>query len=118
MPSTPNSLAQNLHESNARLCFWLDSLPPSTQSRSATPEQMMGLLSELMRAGEWLRDMPRDKDSALELELSEYRRNVERLRALLPSIHSTLLEERARLEQERARVASAEEWAGRSCQTL
>lgn len=54
----------------------------------------------------------------LDHELSEYRRNVERLRALLPSVHSTLLEERARLEQERVRVAAAQEWAGRSRQTM
>jgi hypothetical protein len=50
--------------------------------------------------------------------LSEYRSSVERLRTLLPSIHSTLLEERARLERERARVQSAANWACRSRQTL
>jgi len=50
--------------------------------------------------------------------LSAYRKQVERLRVLLPSIHQTLLGERARLEQERARVTSTAEWARRSRQTL
>ena len=121
MPSTPHLLAQNLHQSNGRLCFWLDSLlacSPHAQPKPATPEQMSGLLSELMRAGGWLRDLPRDPDPLLAQELGEYRRNVERLRALLPSIHRVLLEERARLEQERARVGSAQEWAARSRQTI
>jgi hypothetical protein len=73
-----------------------------------------------MRAGQCLRTLPGEgeKDAALDRELSEYRANVERLRTLMPSIHSTLLAERARLEQERARVQSAADWASRSRQTL
>jgi hypothetical protein len=112
-----------LHQTNVRLRFWLDSLfpdpaLPDASPRSATPQQMAGLLSELMRAGQWLQVLPRDRDAALDQELDDYRKNVERLRALLPSIHSTLLGERARLEQERARVEAATEWACRSRQTL
>jgi len=123
------ALAQNFHETNARLACLLDSLLPDPlpphgptlvhpSPRAATPPQMAALLSELMRAGQWLRSLPSEKDTALEQELSEYRKQVERLRTLLPSIHSTLLGERARLEQERARVVSAGEWARRSRQTL
>jgi hypothetical protein len=128
-------LAQNFHGTNARLAGFLDSLLPDRDPselplnlpsgkpshlapRAATPQQMAGLLSELMRAGQWLRSLPREKDATLELELSQYRRQVERLRSLLPSIHQTLLRERARLEQERVRVVSAGEWARRSRQTL
>jgi len=123
MSSLPALLAQNLRETNSRLCCWLESLAPgpeqpAAQARAATPQQIAGLLAELMRAGEWLRSLPRDKDPALERELSDYRRNVERVRGLLPLIHRALLRERARLEQERARVASAAEWARRSRQTL
>jgi hypothetical protein len=119
----PTEFAQSLHETNARLRFWLDSLianpaPSDTPSCAATPQQMAGLLSELMRAGQWLRALPNDKDALLDQELSEYRKSLERLRVLLPSIHSTLLRERARLEQERARVVSTAEWASRSRQTL
>lgn len=123
MSSVPSQrLAENLRETNSRLCFWLESLAPGQAQppagRAATPQQMNGLLSELMRAGEWLRHLPSEKDAALERELSAYRQNVERLRDLLPLIHSTLLRERARLEQERARIESAAEWARRSSQTL
>ena len=128
MPLAPAELAQTLHDTNTRLCFWLDSLkldsaPPDQRPRAATPQQMAGLLSELMRTGQWLRTLASEKDPTLDhptldQELNQYRKNVERLRALLPSIHSTLLEERARLEQERARVESAAEWASCSRQTL
>ena len=131
MPPAPAELAESLHQTNARLAFFLDNLlpdgkpaelslnSPSTATEpSATPQQMGALLSELMRAGKWLRSLPSEKNSELEQELSEYRRQVERLRALLPSIQQTLLGERARLERERARVVSASEWAHRSRQTL
>jgi hypothetical protein len=122
-PDLAPNLAEELHETNCRLSFWLDSLissPPSEPYRRhpATPQQMQGLLSELMHAGEKLRAMPVESGSELTRELSAYRENVERLRTLLPSIHSTLLQERARLEQERTRVEAAREWARRSRQTL
>lgn len=120
---SPSELAETLHDVNVRLRFWLEDLVPDSAAsvalpRAATPRQMGGLLSELMRAGEWLRTLPADRDAKLEAELSAYRKNVERLRALLPSIHSALLAERARLEHERARVQCAAEWAGRSRLTL
>jgi hypothetical protein len=128
-------LAQIFQGTNARLALLLDSLipdqapsqlplnpPSSTRSnlapRAATPQQMAALLSELMQAGQWLRSLPSEKDVALERELSQYRKQVERLRAVLPSLQQTLLGERARLERERARVVSAAEWACRSRQTL
>ena len=115
-------LTESFHQTNGRLRFWLDGLIPAGEPfpavRAATPQQMAGLLSELMRAGQWLRTLPGEKDVELELELSEYRQNVERLRDYLPSIHDALLRERARLEQERSRVQSAAEWAFRSRQTL
>ncbi|HEY3971868.1 MAG TPA: hypothetical protein VGM18_02625 [Candidatus Sulfotelmatobacter sp.] len=118
----PTPVAQNIHETNARLRSLLDTLDtgagPAQAPLPATPQQMAGLLSELMRVGEWLRILPEDRDTDLEEELSEYRKNVECLRALLPSMHAALLRERARLEQERARVEGAAEWARRSRQTL
>ncbi len=115
-----NKLAQNLHETNRRLRFWLDSLVPDrARPGAATPQQMAGLLSELLRAGEWLRaGLPREKGPELETELGNYRRNVERLRELLPFIQALLLREKARLETERARVECAAEWARGSRSTL
>ena len=79
---------------------------------------MTKLLSELMRAGQWLRQLPQRCGAELEQQLSEYRSNVQRMRDLLPSIHNALLRERSRLERERARVESAAEWARRSRETL
>jgi hypothetical protein len=115
-------LAQNLRDTSCRLGFWLDSLAlESGQPVRTTPETMAGLLSELLRAGEWLRAEPQDAksdDPELQRELARYRGQVERLRDVLPSIHSQLLAERARLESERNRVQSAAEWARSSRQTL
>ncbi len=116
------SLLHNLRETNSRLSFWLDSIfGESGQTAVATPEQMAGLLSELLRAGSWLRAEPlpaSETDPELNLELKQYRRNVERLREMLPSIHDQLLVERARLEAQRTRVQSAAEWARASRQAL
>jgi ABC-type nitrate/sulfonate/bicarbonate transport system substrate-binding protein len=119
----PDQLTTNLRETNGRLILLLDSLfPCSAQTGTAalvvTPEQMSGLLSELMRAGQWLRSMPDETTAALEQEVSAYRKQVKRLRTLLPAIHSTLLRERARLERERDRVRSTAEWARLSRQIL
>lgn len=125
MPVAADQLIQHLHEANSRLSVWLEDLVPSlgpeaasASTAAATPHQMAAMLAELMRAGQCLRELPSEKDPTLELEVNQYRKNVERLRDLLPSIHGALLRERARLEQERARVQSAAEWARRSRQTL
>jgi hypothetical protein len=124
---TQDALTQHLRETNSRLCGWLEDLVPDrapepasepAAARPATPRQMAALLAELMRAGQCLREMPSEKEPALELEVNAYRKNVERLRGLMPAIHSALLRERARLEQERARVESAAEWVRRSRQTF
>jgi hypothetical protein len=114
-------LNQNLRETNARLCLWLDNLTsPTGESRPpvASPKQIAGLLAELMRAGERLRTLPALHSPELQQELARYRKNVERLRDLLPSIQRSLLAERARLEQERSRLESAADWIRGSRQTL
>jgi hypothetical protein len=115
-----NQLVDNLRETNHRLRFWLESLVPGQERPAiATSQQMAGLLSELLRAGEWLRaGLPQERDTDLEAELATYRQNVERLRELLPSMQRVLLGEKARLEGERTRVESAAEWVRGSRQTL
>lgn len=116
------SLSHNLRDTNHRLRFWLDSMVPGPgQPTGAMPEHMAALLSELLRAGAGLRAKPlpaKGEDPELEAELETYRSHVVRLRELLPSIHSQLLGERARLEAQRTRVQSAAEWARASRQTL
>jgi hypothetical protein len=108
-----------LHEANSRLNFWLNELAANpTKSTPASPQQMAGVLSELMRAGDCLRGLPAERGLKLLQELGDYRQTVERLRKLMPAIQSALLLDRARLERERGQVVAAAEWAQRSRQTL
>jgi hypothetical protein len=117
------SLLQTLRDTNRRLRSWLDSMVARRgQPALVTPEPMAALLSELLRAGAGLRaaaPIPaKGNDPELDAELEKYRRNVERLRELLPFIHSQLLGEKARLEAQQTRVQAAAEWARASRQTL
>jgi hypothetical protein len=92
-----------------------------SQQMLVTPDLMGALLSELLRVGSELRAKPvpaKGADPAWDEELEAYRNHVERLRALLPSIHSQLLAERARLETQQSRVRAAAAWAHASRQTL
>lgn len=112
-------LALDLLGTNHRLRLRLESL--SQTPPPVTPELIAGLLSELLRAGQWLRQRlpPEAKRSPqLQRELAVYRRNVEQLRGLLPGLHRRLLTERARLEAERARLQGVAHWAQASRQTL
>jgi hypothetical protein len=115
-----DQLIQNLRATNDRLRARLEDLgqaPPAP----VTPELMTGLLSDLLQAAEWLRDsLPpeAERQPLLSAELAEYRRNVERLRDLMPVIQRLLLLERAQLEQKRARLEAAANWAQASRQTL
>jgi hypothetical protein len=122
MPLLALSRSQTLRETNHRLGFWLNRLRTSHgEPVLATPEHMAGLLSELLRAGMGLRAEPlpaRGFDPELDEEIDQYRRHVEHLRDLLPSIHRQLLAERARLEAQRSRVQAAAAWARASRQTL
>lgn len=116
---TADSLTRSLRETNARMGFWIDGLIASpVPAHPPSPQQINGLLSELMRAGEWLRNRPADDDPELAEQIRIYRASVERLRDVLPLVHETLLRERARLESERTRLESVAEWARRSHQTL
>ncbi len=115
------SLTHQLRHANRRLGVWLEGLALESRSAVATPEQLTAMLSDLLRAGAALRaeTIPViGTDPELDCELARYRRHVERLRELLPSIHSRLLGERARLEGQRARVQAAAEWARASRQIL
>jgi hypothetical protein len=115
-----DELAENLHQTNTRLRRWLESLEADPAHLAPPgPRIISELLSEMLRAGEWLRDgVPAPCGQQLEAEVGEYRRNLGRLRAQMPAIHNHLLEERARLEAERTRIESAAAWAAGSHQTL
>jgi hypothetical protein len=51
-------------------------------------------------------------------ELAKYRRTLQELRQLLPTIQARLLSDRARLEAERAHCSAATAWAETSRRTL
>jgi hypothetical protein len=111
-------LALDLLGTNHRLALRLQGL---SQTPPITPELIAGLLSELLRAGQWLRQrLPPEaqRSPQLQRELAAYRHNVEQLRGLLPGLHRRLLTERARLEAERSRLQGAVHWAHTSRQTL
>ena len=122
MPSLPLLQLQSLQDANCRLHSWLGSMVAShRQPAPITPELIAALLSELLRVGAGLRAQPlpvKGSDPELDVELDTYRRNVERLRALLPSIHTQLLVERARIEAQWTRIHSAAQWARASRETL
>lgn len=117
-----SSLSHLLRDTNRRLSTWLEALVSRPENPVvARPEQLTALLSELLKTGAALRAQPlppSGTDPELDSELALYRGHVERLRQLLPSIHSQLLLERARLEGQRSRVRAAAEWARASRQTL
>ncbi len=117
-----DQLALDLKETNRRVDFWMNSLRQAATSSGAdrrivTSRQINGLLSELMTAGRLLRELPATIDENTMADVNVYREKIEHLRDLLPGIHRSLLEERSRLEQERARVQAASQWAIMSRQT-
>ena len=122
MASLTLSPLQSLRDANRRLHSWLGSMVAShDQPAHITPDLIAALLSELVRVGAGLRAHPlptKGNDPELDGELATYRGNVERLRELLPSIHTQLLIERARLEAQWARIHSAAQWARASRETL
>jgi len=116
-----SSLLQIMRDRNRRLSFCLDTLAAKPPREAVTPKEMSALLSELLAAGAGFRSHPlppEGNDQDLDRELAQYRRQVERLRDLLPSIHRALLTEKARIEAQRSRLRSATEWARASRQTL
>jgi hypothetical protein len=121
---SPDQLSLKLRQTNTRLRSWLEDLIPDLTQKEMLPpppasQLIANLLSELLQAGQCLRsDGPQPRSAELEAEIAQYRRNVERLRDLLPAIHRCLLSERARLEAERKRVELALEWAQSSRQTI
>lgn len=108
-----SAIAEALRETNRRLRALLEAVAPgSEQAVPATAEQLSGFFTELLQAGELLRQMPaRGNDPALEKELDAYQANVERLQSLLPAMQAHLLAQRAQLEAERRQLQAASAWA-------
>jgi predicted component of type VI protein secretion system len=108
------SANRNLRTGLARL------LPESNASPSLDPQDLSGLLTELLRAADCVRSIPPGfvADTELEEAISEYRNTVEQLAQILPRVHGRLLTEKARLEIAQAHVTAAAAWAQASTKTL
>ena len=101
--------------------------PEQTRSSRITAGDLSGVLAELLRAAECLRNLPSDhspsravtrEEAALAEETRAYRLNLEKLKCLLPDLHGRLLAEKARLESAQSHVAAAAAWAKASSGSL
>jgi len=118
MSSAATPPTVELRDLTQRLRSLLDILETPSSPPVLASQQIAELLSALMRAGECMRGMPEVRDDGGLRTVSAYRAQVERLRALLPSIHGALLQERARLAREQERLRSVTAWTQASQQTL
>src|SRR5581483_8048424 len=88
------------------------------QCKIATPQQLSELLAALMRAGQCLHAATGCSDIDLQKETQSYRKEVERLQTVLPSIQAALVAERERLQEQRNRVSTTAAWAQASRETI
>jgi hypothetical protein len=112
---------ESLRAVNRSLRARLARLPGGqTNSGGIAPTEFTDLLTELRRGTDCWRSLPEASTPEGEMvsELSDYRRNVERLRTILPSLQARLLIEKTRLESARAHVTKAAAWAQGSKKTL
>lgn len=120
------SALETLQQANHSLRSTLLRLNPERGHCSAIrPQDFDHLRTEVLRAGECLRNAKASSESAvafdaaaLEKELLEYQSLLERLKHFLPDLHGRLLAEKTRLETATNRVAAITAWAGASRKTL
>ena len=96
---------------NLRLAL-LHLQPDSNTAGSIDPTDLSGLLAELLRVAECLRNISLHNPPTEELsrELGVYRANLQELAQVLPSVHGRLLTDKARLEMARSHVHAATGW--------
>ena len=129
----PSDALTILRQVNDNLRLALKRFRPEQKRCSAiAPGELSGLLAELLRGGECIRNLAahsavilpmdrpaRDQEAAtLEQEMREYRNNLEKLRSFLPDLHARLLAEKARLENAQTHLAAVAAWARASKRTL
>jgi hypothetical protein len=110
----PLDALETLRHVNGELRSALLRLRPEQKRCSAIrPQDLSGILAQLLRAKESLRHSPEDPEAsaALANEARNYRGNLEKLKRFLPDLHLRLLAEKSRIESERARLAAAAAWA-------
>ena len=109
----PISPAQTLRLANQRLKACL----LAAQNPALVPTGFPGLLDELRRVSStWQDHYPGEAE--LSSEVWSLRESLQELAALLPSLHTRLLLEKARLETARVQVAKAAAWAEVGRKTL
>lgn len=103
--------AQQMHETNRRLRDFLELIPQQESGPLRIgPADLTSLLAELKNV-ERFRKNEINADARLDTELAEYRKNLEDLRGLLPSLQARYIAERARLEHDRSHLQAAAGWA-------
>ncbi len=122
----PSDALEILRQVNVSLRSALLRLRPERRHCSSIRSRdFSGILGELLRASECLRQLPPYSEAASALEASaiereslEYRGNLEKLKHFLPDLHVRLLAEKSRLETVRIHLAAAAAWAAASKKTL
>lgn len=117
----PPDALETLRQVNENLRSTLILLRPERKHCATIhPQDLSALLTQLLRAAECLRHPPAHSEAtaALEKETLEYRRNLEKLKRFLPSLHVRLLAEKSRLETAQTHLAAATAWARLSKKTL
>jgi len=116
-----NSAAEDLRTVNQNLCAGLvrlQSLPNPSTAISA--EDFFALRTNLERAASCMCSMSADSrpSAEWEKEISEYRRNLERIVQVLPSFHAGLQAQKGRLEAAINHLQATATWAQASKNSL
>lgn len=117
----PPDTLEILRQVNGKIRSAIDRFRPErTHCLAIKPEDLSGLLGDLVRAGECLRKLADSPPQGPEWkeERSRYRSNLEELNLLLPDFHQRLQAEKSRLQIAQKHVNSAASWAGASRETL
>lgn len=100
---------QELRTINRKLASFLLEFTPDREDhkKSISSAEIAKLLSEVLEVSRLPNEMGAVRDAAFELEWNEYRKNLERLRGVLPFLEKRLRTERSALESERAMIFRA-----------
>jgi hypothetical protein len=113
--------AATLRLANTSLRAWLVRLRAEPVALTQVQaSDLQELLAELLRTSGCLRtgSAGAAAGTELEVEIAEYRTNLESLAKVLPSVQGRLLAERARIQIEQSHIAARKAWAQASRRTL
>ncbi len=110
MIPVPDPVLAILQSANQRMEFWLSHLDTWSAGKACS-DPMSELLGIILRVGEQLAPIVSGTlDVSMEAELTKYRSNLHQLQQILPTVHARLIQQRARLELERARMQQVAGW--------